>query len=153
MSDRILENFAKIPWHYADKDPKALSELEGRVARAAAKRGLLTYSDLVRDVEFNLPTLKEPKRVIDTSDWQDLDRAIIGDFLGYMSMRSYERAGFFSSALVVSKMDGSPSEGFYTLLRELGLISSGKTDKAMYLWADHVAKAHTWYSRHSEHAT
>ena len=92
MTDRILESFAAIPWHYADKDPKALSELEGRVARAASKRGLLTYSDLVRDVEFNLPTLKNPKRVIDTFDWQDLDRAIIGDFLGYMSMKSYERA-------------------------------------------------------------
>jgi predicted TPR repeat methyltransferase len=28
---------------------------EAHVANAAAKRGLLTYSDLVRDVEFNLP--------------------------------------------------------------------------------------------------
>lgn len=153
MGDRILENFAKIPWHYANKDPKALRELETRVGSAAAKRGLLTYSDLVRGVEFNLPNLKEPRRVIDTSDWQDLDRAIVGDFLGYMSMRSYETAGFFSSALVVSKMDGSPSEGFYSLLRELGLISSGKTDKAMFLWADHVAKAHTWHIRHPEHST
>jgi hypothetical protein len=153
MSDPIFDNFSKIQWHYAHKDPSALAELERRVAAAATKRGLLTYSDLVRDVEFNLPTLKVPKRVIDTSDWQDVDRAIIGDFLGYMSMRSYESAGFFSSALVVSKMDGSPSEGFYTLLRELGLISSGKTDKAMYLWADHVAKAHTWYARHPDSAT
>lgn len=153
MSDRILENFARIVWHYADKDAGALQELEARVANAAAKRGLLTYSDLVRDVEFNLPKLKESRRIVDTADWQDLDRAIIGDFLGYMSMRSYEKAGFLSSALVVSKMDGSPSEGFYTLLKDLGLISSGKTDKAMYLWADHVAKAHTWHSRHPEPAT
>ena len=74
------------------------------------------------------------------------DRAILGDFLGYLSMESYERAGFFSSALVVGKQAGSPGEGFYNLLKELGLISSSKTDKAMYLWADHVAKAHTWYS-------
>ena len=147
MSDPILDNFARITWHYADKDPEALAELESRVAKAASKRGLLTYSDLVRGVEFNLANLREPRRTIDVLDWQDLDRAIVGDFLGYMSMRSYEKAGFFSSALVVSKMDGSPSEGFYSLLRELGLISSGKTDKAMYLWADHVAKAHTWHSR------
>jgi hypothetical protein len=47
-------------------------------------------------------------------------------------------------------MDGSPGEGFYNLLRDLGLIASSKTDKAMYLWADHVAKAHTWYSRHPD---
>ena len=67
-----------------------------------------------------------------------------------MSLRSYEAAGFFSSALVVSKMDGSPGEGFYNLLRDLGLIASSKTDKAMYLWADHVAQAHTWYGRHPD---
>jgi len=148
MADKILENFAKIPWHYGNKDPNALAELERRVADAGRRRALLTYSDLVRGVEFNLPNLKEGKRTIDVSDWGDSDRAIVGDFLGYMSMRSYERGGFFSSALIVSKLDGSPSEGFYTLLKDLGLISSGKTDKAMYLWADHVAKAHTWYSRH-----
>jgi hypothetical protein len=65
-----------------------------------------------------------------------------------MSMRSYELGGFFSSALVVSKLDGSPSEGFYTLMRDLGLIASSTTDKAMYLWAEHVAKTHTWYERH-----
>jgi len=47
-------------------------------------------------------------RVIDVSDWQELDRAIVGDFLGYISMRSYERAKLCSSALAVSKMDGSP---------------------------------------------
>ena len=150
MADKILEKFAKIPWHYANRDPRALDELELRVASVGRRRSLVTYSDLVRGVEFNLPNLKEPRRTIDVSDWQELDRAIVGDFLGYMSMRSYEHAGFFSSALVVTKNDGSPSEGFYTLLKEIGLVSSGKTDKAMYLWADHVAKAHTWYSRHSE---
>jgi hypothetical protein len=38
-------------------------------------------------------------------------------------------------------------------MRDLGLISSGKTDKAMYLWADHVAKPHTWYTTHSGRAS
>jgi hypothetical protein len=37
-------------------------------------------------------------------------------------MRSYGQAGFFASALVVSKMDGSPGEGFYALLKLLGVI-------------------------------
>jgi hypothetical protein len=72
---------------------------------------------------------------------------IVGDFLGYLSMETYERAKFFSSALVVSKQDGSPGEGFYNLLRELGLIASSRPDNAMYLWADPVAKAHTSYSK------
>jgi hypothetical protein len=148
MTDKILDLFAKISWHYGNRDPVALAELERRIAVAGSKRGLLTYSDLARGVEFNLPNLKEGKRIIDVSYWGDSDRAIIGDFLGYMSWQSYKAGGFFSSALVVSKLDGSPSEGFYTLLKDLQLISSGKTDKAMYLWADHVAKAHTWYAKH-----
>ena len=149
MSDPIAESFRGIAWHYANKDPDALREIEERIAAVGHKGLLLTYSDLVRGVRFNLPNLRDGERTIDVADWQDLDRAIVGDFLGYASMRSYEQGGFFSSALVVSKMDGSPGEGFFSLLKQLGLVSSSKTDKAMYLWADHVAKAHAWYSRAS----
>jgi hypothetical protein len=145
--DKILERFRAIKWNYSPRDDAARAELDRRIAEVGRKRGLITYSDLVRGMTFNLANLREPRHQIDTGDWQDLDRAILGDFLGYLSMESYERAGFFSSALVVSKQDGSPGEGFYNLLKELGLIASSKTDKAMYLWADHVAKAHTWYSK------
>jgi hypothetical protein len=145
--DKILERFRSIKWNYAPRDPGARAELDRRIAEVGRRRGLITYSDLVRGVNFNLANLREPQHQIDTTDWQDLDRAILGDFLGYLSMESYERAGFFSSALVVGKQAGSPGEGFYNLLKELGLIASSKTDKAMYLWADHVAKAHTWYAK------
>jgi hypothetical protein len=145
--DKILERFGAIQWHYAPRDERARSELDRRIAEVGRRGSLITYSDLVRDVTFSLPNLHEPQHRIDTGDWQDLDRAILGDFLGYLSMKSYERGGFFASALVVSKQDGSPGEGFYSLLRELGLIAKSKTDKAMFLWADHVAKAHAWYSK------
>jgi len=145
--DNILERFRAIKWNYAPRDDPARAELDRRIAEVGRRRGLITYSDLVRGIAFNLSNLREPRHQIDTRDWQDLDRAILGDFLGYLSMESYEQAGFFSSALVVTKQDGSPGEGFYNLLKELGLIASSKTDKAMYLWADHVAKAHTWFSR------
>ena len=144
--DKILERFRAIKWNYAPRDQAARRELERRIAEAGRRGRLITYSDLVRDVTFNLPNLRELKHQIDTGDWQDLDRAIVGDFLGYLSMESYERAGFFSSALVVSKQDGTPGEGFYNLLKELGLIASSKTDKAMFLWSDHVEKAQKWYS-------
>ena len=150
MTDPILEKFRQLTWEYGDKDPVALQALEQRVADAGRRRKLITYSELVTGVRFNLPNIRGGERVIDIGDWSDLDRKIVGSFLGYMSLRSYEAALFFSSALVVSKMDGSPGEGFYNLLRDLGLIASSKTDKAMYLWADHVAKAHTWYSRHPD---
>ncbi len=107
--DRVQQRFDEIEWTYATGDPKALKELEERIAAAGRKRGLITYSDLVRGVTFDLPNLQKP-RVIDVADWQEIDRAIVGDFLGYISKRSYEHARLFSSALVVSKMDGSPGE-------------------------------------------
>jgi hypothetical protein len=145
--DSVLEKLGNIKWRYASGDPNALAKLEERIAEAGRKRSLITYSDLVREVTFNLPNLRKP-RTIDVMDWQELDRAIVGDFLGYISMRSYERARLFSSALVVSKMDGSPGEGFYNLLKDLGLIPNVRSPKALDIWAEHVAKAHTWFAKH-----
>jgi hypothetical protein len=144
--DKIKERFRGINWRYAPGDPTALAELDRRIRVVGLRRGLITYSDLVNGVIFNLASPRNSRHQIDVTEWQDLDRAIIGDYLGYLSMESYEKAGFLASALAVSKQDGSPSEGFYNLLKELELITSSKTDKALYLWADHVAKAHTWYS-------
>jgi hypothetical protein len=145
--DAILKRFQAIHWNYAPRDDAGRQELDRRIAEVGRHRALVTYSDLVRGVTFSLPNLREPLHQIDTTDWQDVDRAILGDFLGYLSMESYACAGFFSSALVVSKQDGTPGEGFYSLLKELGLIAKSKTDKAMFLWADHVGKAHTWYAK------
>jgi hypothetical protein len=98
----VQRRFDKIEWTYATGDAKALKELEARIATAGRKRSLITYSELVRGVEFDLPNLEKP-RTINVTDWHDLDRAIVGDFLGYVSKRSYERASLLSSALVVSK--------------------------------------------------
>lgn len=146
--DAIESRFAKIRWRYAEGDPAALAELEDGIAEAGRNRQLVVYSDLVRGVPFDLPNLKESPRTIDVADWQELDRAIVGDFLGYISMRSYQRAKFFSSSLVVSKMDGSPGDGFYNLLKQLDLIPNLQSTRALDLWAEHVAKAHTWYANH-----
>ena len=150
--DDIVVRFRAMKWNYADKDPVSRALLARRIAEAGRRSGLLTYSDLVREVTFHLPNLREVERLIDPSDWEDLDRAIVGDFLGFLSMESYERAGFFSSALVVSKTDGSPGEGFFALLKELGLIASSKSTKAVMLWSDHVAKAHEWCRVHPDAA-
>ena len=151
--DKIQAKFDGMKWPYASQDSAAVQEIDARLPAAGGQRKLITYSELAKGLTFQLPSLREPRHVIDVFDWQDLDRAIIGDILGHASKLSYERGGFFSSALVVTKLDGSPSEGFYSLLRALGLIASSKTDRAMYLWADHVARAHTWYASHDHQAT
>jgi len=145
--DPVLQRFRDLEWTYATGDSKALHILEDRIAAAGRRRALITYSEVVCGVTFNLPNMQEP-RTIDVYDWQDIDRAVVGSFLGYISMRSYEHARMFSSSLVVSKMDGSPGEGFYNLLKDLGLIPNIRSGKALDLWAEHVAKAHTWFAKH-----
>jgi hypothetical protein len=143
--DAVLLKLRDIVWRYAPGDPKAVAILEERIAAAGRKRALITYADLVRDVTFDLPSLRKP-RVIDVAHWQEQDRWIVADFLAYISLRSYERSGFFSSALVVNKLD-APGEGFYSLLREVGLIPNARSARALDIWAEHVAKAHAWYAR------
>lgn len=85
MTDKVMERFREMRWRYGDKDPSALASMEDRIAETARKRALITYSDLVRGIRFSLPNLTEKELTIDVSDWRELDRAVVGDFLGYIS--------------------------------------------------------------------
>jgi hypothetical protein len=141
MNDEIGQRFSEISWAYAPGDLKPLGELERRIATAGRGRALITYSDLVAGVPFDLPNLQESPRLIEVSDWQELDRAIVGDYLGYISMQSWEHGQYFASALVVNQEDRLPGKGFAGLLQELGL------DYSEAAWLRHVEKAHEFYSR------
>jgi hypothetical protein len=143
--DKIIERFNEMSWRFAPQDPEGCAALEGRIRDTGRRGALITYSDLVRGVSFRLPGRDPPEHQIDVREWQEVDRSILGDYLGYLSMQTYQQAEFFCSALVVSKETGMPGEGFFGLLKDLGLISSSKTNKATYIWSDHVAKAHAWY--------
>lgn len=149
--DPVLEKFRAIPWYYAPHDASALSELRHRIAAAGRRRTLVRYSDLVSGVTFRLPNVAsgEPFQ-IDTGAWTDLDRVLLGDFLGYLSLESYERNQFMASAIAVSKSDDQPSDGFWTLMKQIGLVSNPRTDKATYFWLDQVQRAHEWYGNHPD---
>jgi hypothetical protein len=147
--DAIQQRFSEMKWAYGEGDPAALAELEGRIARTGRAGKLITYSDLVRGVPFDLANLSESPRFIDVADWQDLDRAIVGDFLGVISARSYDVGGFLASALAVTAHDGTPGEGFNALLRELGLITKLSSERALDLWVENVGKAYAWYRQHA----
>jgi hypothetical protein len=101
--DKIVEKFRQMTWRYAPQDPGGCAELRARLAESGRRGSLTTYSELVRGITFSLPSLRLPEHRIDTAEWQDLDRVIVGDFLGFLSMESYEQAGFFCSALAVSR--------------------------------------------------
>ena len=146
--DTVLEAFQQIEWSYAEDDPSALAQLERRISRSGRRGDLLTYSQLVDGIEFDLPRLADRPHKIDVHSWTQLDRTIVGNFLGYISMRSYERAGFFASSLVVNKSDHLPGDGFFGLLHAIGLISAKDDVRGPIIWDEHLQKARDWY-RHN----
>src|SRR5437773_2313542 len=86
-----LQQMKTVNWLYVNHDGHALDLLEKRIADTGRKLGLITYSQLVKGVAFRLPNIRRGEAYsIQTFDWSGLDRAIIGEFLGYISMRSLE---------------------------------------------------------------
>jgi hypothetical protein len=143
----IVAKMMDNSWKWADQDLNALLELEKRIADTGKNEDLITYSDLVRGVTFNLPTVNGGKPFQITShDWTDLNRAILGDFMGYISTRSFATHGFMASALVVNKIgDQKPSDIFFRWMQYLGVLPDGKPSTRDKFWSNEVKKAHQWY--------
>jgi hypothetical protein len=144
--DEIAQKMAEIEWIYADKDPNALAILEERIADTGQKLGLITYSDLVKGVDFHLPNIRNGEAYrIQIYDWSGLDRSILAEFLGYISTKTYREAGFMASAIVVNRTGYEPSEHFFEWMERLGVLPDISRDTVLAFWADQVHKAHNWY--------
>ena len=150
QEDAIAAKLQDIEWRWADEDDDALSILEERIANAGRALSLITYSDLVRSVKFTMPTMNggKPFEIV-VHNWTELDRALIGDFLGLVSARSFKKAHFMASALVVSKGEYKPSPHFFQWMQTLDVLPDLKDDTVLAFWADQVNKAHQWYRMHS----
>jgi hypothetical protein len=131
-------------------DTAANAEISLRIARRAAQRDTIPYSELVQGVTFRLPNVAggSPFQLGELGDWTDLDRAILGSVLGRISADSYARAGFLASAVAVSKATKEPSEGFKALVREAGFLRSTKGDDFMVFWSEQLNKAYDWFAAH-----
>ena len=113
-----------------DGDTAALRELERRLAATARTQSIVTYSDLVKGIIFHIPGVLAGKSIeLGGPDWTDLHRAILGNYSGRISCDSYGRAGFLASAGAVSKSSSEPSEGFRTLVEDLGLLPTGNPNE------------------------
>src|SRR5947209_2702046 len=90
--DAIARRLAVSDWGYGAQDDAAFEEIAHRVAETGKKRSLITYSDLVNGIEFNLDNVAggHPYQ-ISVGEWTSLDRAIAGNFLGRLCAESYER--------------------------------------------------------------
>lgn len=146
--DEIEERFNAIKWEYADKDISAIEDLEARIADTGKKFRLISYTDLVEGIPFQYPNINggAPHFITNYGEWTGLDRRIIGDCLGYISMRTYKKAKFFGSALVIARLESKPSDIFFEWMKEMGALKSTKEDDVLMFWSDQVKRAHHWYA-------
>lgn len=145
--DQIAQLMADFEFPFSHQDPAAVTILEQRISEAGKRLQLITYSDLVKGVDFCLPSVKKTGLYrIQIYDWSGLDRAILGDFLGCISTRSYREHGFMASALVVNRGEYKPSDHFFEWMEKLNALESMKEDKVLEFWAKEVNKAHNWYA-------
>ena len=146
--EEILRRMQDVQYSYAPGDPKALEALTERIVEAGRKRGLLTYSDLVRAIEFKLPNVNggQPFHIV-TQDWQGLHRRIVGDFLAMICRETFAAGKFMGSALVVGKSSSMPSTFFFEWMEILQVLPDQQEDTVLAFWADQVRKAHAYYAR------
>lgn len=144
--NRALQRLTALEWHYAGGDPKALAELARRITDVGrTPKDFISYSQLVADVTFKLPNVHGGKP-FEIHDWTNLDRAIIGEFLGRLSVDSYREGEFFASALVIGSDSNGPGAGFYSLAKQAGLLTSSDEMTRLEFWLDHVRRARQWYA-------
>ena len=152
--DEVLARLEACEWTYGDRDPVALAELSRRIAAIGrTSQDFLKYSELVDGVTFRLSNVANGAP-FEIREWNSLDRAIIGSFLGRIVLDSYRRGRFFASALVIGVESNSPGEGFWTLASQVGLLNSNNTDARDRLWFRQVDLARAWHraNPHLEYA-
>ena len=134
-------------WPYADGAAAAVAKLGRRIAEVGRRETTISYSEVVRGIELRLPNVHDGHPFeLGVPDWPDLDRAILGELLGKLSLDSLDRGDFLASAVVTSKVSGEPSEGFWDLVSELGFFRSSSEQKRVLYWSDELRRAHAWYA-------
>lgn len=71
---------------------------------------------------------------------------MIGYFLRLLSFQSFLELGIFVSAIVVTRNDGQPGQGFTELMLATGKQINASDDVAITSWATEVQKVHDKYN-------
>jgi hypothetical protein len=150
MTEPNLVKLRSKSWPYSEADPAALAEIGRRVAEVGRRKALIHYSKLANGLVLRMAHISggEPFE-LGVPEWSDQDRAILGDFLGRLSLESYQRGAFLATALVTSKGTQEPSEGFWNFVEEMGLFTSTSPTRRLMFWTQQVQLAHDWYASHT----
>jgi hypothetical protein len=123
IDPELLARMEAIDWKWPKSDMRTVEER------------MLDYSKLVSGWELQIPAINEGKPFqIDVKNWRDIDRALLGSFLGFISMRSYKKHGFLFSAIVVGKTEAQPSPHFFQYVRDLGILEDSSEDGILTFW-------------------
>src|SRR5262245_4012616 len=142
MSGSLDKMMAKR-WPYSEACPEALAELGRRVAMVGKRRELVHYSKLVNGLELQMDNVGDGAPFeMGVPEWSDLDRKILGDLLGRLSLDTYQRGKFLASALVTAKGTQEPGEGFWSFVDELGLFTSTSPTRRLMFWTEQVHLSH-----------
>lgn len=145
--DAVQARLESLRWVYSEGDTAALEAVASRIAVVGGRRDLISYTALVQGITFRLPNVDGGVPFeLGIPEWRDVDRAVLGDFLGRICVDSYRRGGFLASSLVTSRGTSEPSEGYWALLASVGAFDSTNQNRRLMFWAKEVAKAHDWYA-------
>ncbi len=147
MTASNLDKLRSKSWPYSEADPAALAEIGRRIAEVGRRKDLISYSKLASGVTLRMAHINDSEPFeLGVPEWSEQDRAILGDFLGRLSLESYQRGAFLASALVTSKGTQEPSQGFWNFVEELGVFTSTSPTRRLMFWTQQVQLAHAWYA-------
>ena len=131
-----------------DDNSKAILGIEKRIKKTGEIGVPIIYSDLVRNIEFSSPNLNDGEPFfISNTDWSGLNRALIGQLLAKISIKSYKEHGFMASALVVNSSEYKPSAHFFEWMNYLGIIPNLNDSTILIFWVEQVRKAVNHYKK------
>ena len=96
-----------------ESDP-ALDVLQRRIFDAGMKKEIITYADFVENVAFNP---KSPGAKCFITEMHAMNVALMGEYLDYISSRSYARFGFLPVLWWSAKSTKSPAPDFTPWLK------------------------------------
>ena len=147
MTGSNLDKLRSKSWPYSEADPDAFAEIGRRIAEVGRRKALIHYSKLASGVTLRMAHVSDGVPFeLGVPEWSEQDRAILGDFLGKLSLESYQRGQFLASALVTSKGTQEPSQGFWNFVEELGVFASTSPTRRLMFWTQQVQLAHAWYA-------
>jgi hypothetical protein len=126
-------------------NPEAVEEIKRRIAETAKKRGMITYSNLVRGIKFQHPERGPDPFEIITFDWKGWDRKFIGAILAQITCDTILETGCVTTTIVVDSISNEPSKILFSWLESIGVIPDGEMNTVLAFWAHHLKLTHEYF--------